>query len=119
MDDNNLKMCGTIHSHPTFASFLSSVDLHNHYLIQKCNPNAIAIVYSDLYDEAKIFQLTKLGMETIEKCSLNLLEHHKHETDANKLYKSVSLDVQYTTGHGKLSDLRNKTQINEAEQSKA
>ena len=70
----------------TFYYFLSSVDVHNHYLVQKVNPNAIAIVYSDKYNKAKIYQLTYIGMKTIEACISNPSEHHRHEIEEEHLY---------------------------------
>ena len=116
MNDNNLKICGTIHTHPKFECFLSSVDLHNHFLVQKTNPNAIAIVYSDMFNEAKIFHLTELGMNTIQKCTRHPSEHHSHEIDASKLYTSVALDLKYIEGYGQFTDLREKDKSNEPDE---
>ena len=39
-------MLGWIHTHPDYNAFLSSVDLHNHYLYQCMMAESIAIVVS-------------------------------------------------------------------------
>jgi len=45
---NNMIVLGWIHTHPEYACFLSSIDLHTQYSYQKLLPEAIAIVYSGL-----------------------------------------------------------------------
>ena len=40
-------MLGWIHTHPDYNAFLSSVDLHNHYLYQCMMAESIAIVVSE------------------------------------------------------------------------
>ena len=48
LDKNpELLMLGWIHTHPDYNAFLSSVDLHNHYLYQCMMPESIAIVVSE------------------------------------------------------------------------
>ena len=39
-------MLGWVHTHPDYNAFLSSVDMHNHYLYQCMMPESIAIVVS-------------------------------------------------------------------------
>jgi len=51
-------MLGWIHTHPDYNAFLSSVDLHNHYLYQCMMAESIAIVVSERVQ----FQ-TSLGQE--------------------------------------------------------
>ena len=46
MEDRKLTILGFIHTHPTFSAFLSSIDLHMAFQIQKDIPGAIAIVVS-------------------------------------------------------------------------
>ena len=39
-------MLGWVHTHPDYNAFLSSVDMHNHYLYQCMMPESVAIVVS-------------------------------------------------------------------------
>ena len=70
-----LRQLGTIHSHPNFQSFMSSIDLHMHASIQRYEPSAVAIVYSPLYETQPFFSLTDLGLGIVLSCP---------ETDHNK-----------------------------------
>ena len=48
-------MLGWIHTHPDYNAFLSSVDLHNHYLYQCMMAESIAIVVSERVQFRTIF----------------------------------------------------------------
>ena len=54
---------GTIHTHPgILRSFMSSVDLHMHTIIQKDISSAIALVHSPKYNTTPAFSMTEYGL---------------------------------------------------------
>ena len=65
VERNRLNM-GTIHTHPgILQSFMSSVDLHNHALIQKDLNSAIAFVHSPRDRTTPAYSLTDFGLGTL------------------------------------------------------
>ena len=70
--DNELEMIGWYHTHPSYESFLSSLDVHVQYRMQATNSNFFAGVYSGLNAELKHFKLNRNGMETVERWNCKL-----------------------------------------------
>ena len=52
----NLKLFGTIHTHPGFSSKPSSVDLHQQHEIQQEQPGAIGIIVAPERNENPIWK---------------------------------------------------------------
>ena len=73
-----MQVIGTIHTHPRFDAFLSSVDLHMHFLLQKDSPQAVAVVI-DRCNQSAGFQLTERGMDVIRNCTKDPATFHPHE----------------------------------------
>ena len=66
MLQSNRQNLGTIHTHPGhLKSFMSSVDLHMHSLIQKDCNSAIALVHSPRYSTTPSYSLTDFGLGKI------------------------------------------------------
>lgn len=85
--DQELLQFGWIHTHPKYAAFLSSVDLHTHFSYQMFLPEAIAIVWAPDYDPTYgIFSLTDEGMHEIETCQ----ERGFHKHVESNLFKNSS-----------------------------
>ena len=85
---NKLTQLGTIHTHPRFSSFLSSVDLHMHAQIQRYENSAIAIVYSPMYDTAPAYTLNDIGLGVIMSCRApNQDAGHLHSQPDDTLYQ--------------------------------
>jgi len=74
---SSLIMLGWVHTHPDYNAFLSSVDMHNHYLYQCMMPESIAIVVSPKFNEVGTFNLTETGMKTIGACKLGGFHPHQ------------------------------------------
>ena len=88
--EKQLTQLGTIHSHPNFQSFMSSVDLHMHAFIQRDENSAVAIVYSPLYETAPFFTITDLGLGVLLSCDqTDHDEGHTHEQDDATLYTAA------------------------------
>ena len=86
-----LQQLGTIHSHPNFQSFMSSIDLHMHASIQQYEPSAVAIVYSPLYETQPFFSLTDLGLGIVLSCpETNHDKGHQHTEPAETLYTTAT-----------------------------
>ncbi|KAF2764852.1 JAB1/MPN domain-containing protein [Teratosphaeria nubilosa] len=84
-DDNNLLVCGWIHTHPSQSCFLSSRDLHTSSGYQVMLPEAIAIVCAPRHmPDYGIFRLTDPpGLPHILECTKKGL-FHQH--DEQRLY---------------------------------
>ncbi|KAI8872102.1 hypothetical protein GQ42DRAFT_115712, partial [Ramicandelaber brevisporus] len=89
-------LIGWIHTHPRQPCFMSSLDLHTHFPLQKTLPEAISIVYApsapdDQYGNSNkvgIFRLTDpVGLQIIEKCT-DPREFHPH-TNEGKVFVSA------------------------------
>jgi len=74
-----LLMLGWIHTHPDYNAFLSSVDLHNHYLYQCMMVESIAIVVSPKFNETGAFILTEEGMKVIGSCQKSGFHPHQKQ----------------------------------------
>ncbi len=61
-DTLSLQIFGWIHTHPEQTCFMSSIDLHSQYNIQRLNENSIGIVVAPT-DQTQIFSLTSIGMD--------------------------------------------------------
>lgn len=74
---HDLLTLGWIHTHPTQACFLSSVDLHTQSSYQALFPEAVAVVIAprDTPNFA-FFHLSKSGFPTIQNCPLSGFHHH-------------------------------------------
>lgn len=91
-DKGSLLSLGWIHTHPTQACFLSSIDLHNHYAYQVMLPEAIAIVMAPT-DTRKhgIFHLTDpCGMGIIHACDSTGFHPHEEPLDGTPIYEHCS-----------------------------
>jgi len=103
-DKNDLIIIGWIHTHPTQNSFMSSVDLHNHYSYQLMLPESIAIVCAPKFGQTGIFSLTEpYGMQLIANCKM--VGFHPHPTDP-PIYDQSSHLVMDQTIQVNLIDLR-------------
>ena len=91
----DLKILGTIHTHPSQKAFLSSVDLHTQLSFQLRLPEAIAIVISPKYNETGFFSLTPdHGLELIANCHENGFHSHPEEPPLFTELGHVQLDQQ-------------------------
>ncbi|KAH9819375.1 AMSH-like protease sst2 [Teratosphaeria destructans] len=84
-DENNLLVCGWIHTHPSQSCFLSSRDLHTSSGYQVMLPEAIAIVCAPRHmPDYGIFRLTDPpGLPHVLECTKKGL-FHQH--DEQRLY---------------------------------
>jgi len=57
-----LTLLGTIHTHPSYDAYLSSIDMHMQYQMQRDNSVAISIVV-DKENQISAFHLTDFGMQ--------------------------------------------------------
>ncbi len=83
--EKNLITLGWIHTHPSQACFLSSVDLHTQFSYQVMLNEAVAIVMAPTDPRAKhgTFSLTSRGMKVIASCKKRGFHQH---ADPNSLY---------------------------------
>lgn len=87
--ERNLLQVGWIHTHPSYAAFMSSVDLHNHVASQKDLAEYFAIVLAPKEDpDYGIFTLTDAGLNELSNCSGGL-KFHKHHSE-EILYESAT-----------------------------
>jgi STAM-binding protein len=74
---HDLLTLGWVHTHPTQACFLSSVDLHTHCSYQSLFPEAIAVVIAPRDNpNFSFFHLSKSGFNTVQNCPLKGFHHH-------------------------------------------
>jgi proteasome lid subunit RPN8/RPN11 len=88
----DLVLVGWIHTHPAFDVFLSSVDMHNHYVYQKMLPEVIAIVCSNKFRKTGILTLTEQGMREIGSCQLRDFHPHTKDPPLFKIADHVYID---------------------------
>ena len=94
-----------IHTHPSQAAFLSLVDIHTHFLLQRILPEAISIVVAPKYNKKRFFSLTNHGLDFIANCQEDRFQFHPHLEDSPLFTElgHVELDHQ---GDGTIVDLR-------------
>ena len=88
---HDIATLGWIHTHPTQASFLSSVDLHTQCTYQSMLHESIAVVCSLMHDAPIIgfFSLTDEGMDLIKSCKGS--GFHPHESKPGQtLYRNAT-----------------------------
>ena len=59
---------GWIHTHPAHDTFLSSIDVHTQYNLQREVSGAVATVCSIKHAKTEHYQLTKRGMDIVGQC---------------------------------------------------
>ena len=104
-DENELLVLGWIHTHPTQALFLSSVDIHTQYGFQALLDEAIAVVLAPRYEPNwGVFRLKRL--DAIAKCTLT--GFHKHPLPDEELYSRLESGplLEWTDEQIQLFDLR-------------
>ncbi len=90
LQDSESNVVGWVHSHPTFDSFLSSVDLHTQHMLQREQPLAVAIVI-DKNKKARVMRISEAGMEVVSSCGHD--PHQFHEHDAS--HEEMVVDLPY------------------------
>jgi STAM-binding protein len=74
---HDLLTLGWIHTHPTQACFLSSVDLHTHCSYQSLFPEAVAVVIAPRdTPNFSFFHLSDSGFQIVQNCPLTGFHHH-------------------------------------------
>ena len=68
LQENDVVQVGWIHTHPSHSTFLSSIDVHTQYRLQRDIPEAVAIVHSHRDGQTGYFRLTERGMRDIANC---------------------------------------------------
>ena len=68
MQESESVVVGWIHSHPTLDAFLSSVDQHTHFMLQRELPLAFAIVV-DKEKKPRVMRLSPAGLEVVAACA--------------------------------------------------
>lgn len=89
-DRLDLLTLGWIHTHPTQACFLSSVDLHTHFPYQLMMAEAVAIVVAPTQSpNFGVFRLTDPpGLGIIAECPAR--GFHPHSNDQGDIYRAIS-----------------------------
>lgn len=101
MEESESVVVGWIHSHPTFSSFLSSVDQHTQHRLQKDLAQAFAIVI-DQHKQPRVMRLSPAGMEVVAKCQADPANFHEHDISN----EDMVVDLGYFIHHsGKFSKL--------------
>ena len=90
LEREHLQVKGWIHSHPTFDSFLSSVDQHQQHLFQRLDPRCIAI-NTDKEERAFYYKLTARGMQVCSECTE--AGFHEHPEPRCNLYEEADVKV--------------------------
>ncbi|KAL0221215.1 hypothetical protein RCL1_001069 [Eukaryota sp. TZLM3-RCL] len=82
IENNDLTICGWIHTHPKFDTFLSAIDLHTHLGLQLSLNESIAIVVSLLNNSTKteVYHLSAQGINEVSKCKKG--GHHEHSSNS-------------------------------------
>ncbi|GAV81284.1 JAB domain-containing protein [Cephalotus follicularis] len=92
-NEHSLLPMGWIHTHPSQACFMSSIDLHTHYSYQVMVPEAFAIVVAptDTSRSSGLFRLTDPGgMNVVKECKETGFHPHKETADGSPLYEHCS-----------------------------
>ncbi|KAG2267863.1 hypothetical protein Bca52824_062418 [Brassica carinata] len=108
-NERELYPVGWIHTHPSQACFMSSVDLHTHYSYQVMVPEAFAIVVAPT-DSSRSYGIFKLtdpgGMEILRDCSETGFHPHKEPEDGNPVYEHCSNVYKNSNLRFEIFDLR-------------
>jgi proteasome lid subunit RPN8/RPN11 len=91
-EESKLQQVGTIHTHPRFSAFLSSIDMHSQFEMQKTFHAAVSLVV-DKDNQVSAFRLTEIGMKTIEECKLDSDTFHEHPVSTDMQEDGVALEV--------------------------
>ena len=86
MQKSGVTQVGWIHTHPLYDAFLSSIDVHTQYSIQKDASQAVAIVCATKKNQIGYYRLTDMGMSAVSKCSQD--GFHQNCT-SKQLYESI------------------------------
>lgn len=68
LQDSEMVQLGWIHTHPLYDTFLSSVDVHTQYNIQRELRGAVAIVCAVRKEKTGYFRLTEKGLLEVGQC---------------------------------------------------
>ena len=68
IQNDDLILVGWIHTHPLYDVYMSSIDVHTQYTMQKDVEEAIAIVCATGKGRTGYYRLTTQGMETVSAC---------------------------------------------------
>jgi proteasome lid subunit RPN8/RPN11 len=99
-DRQGLLTLGWIHTHPSQACFLSSVDVHTQFGFQALLKEAVAIVLAPSQSPAwGAFRLTDL--DVIAQCPRR--GFHCHDRPDGQIYRSVAHDITWISS-GKIED---------------
>lgn len=88
MQESETNVVGWIHSHPTFESFLSSVDLHSQFQLQSGFKLAFAVVV-DQQKKPRVMRLSEKGMTVLADCCLDPGTFHEHPFPHDELVVDV------------------------------
>ena len=84
---------------------MSSIDLHNHAILQKDVPHSFAIVFSPLHNTQPSYRITKFGMSSLQKCpKRNEQSFHEHSM-THKLYEEAT-HLNFNDSKLRVIDLR-------------
>jgi proteasome lid subunit RPN8/RPN11 len=101
MQESESVVVGWIHSHPTFDAFLSSVDQHTHFMLQRELPLAFAIVV-DKEKKPRVMRLSPAGLEVVAACGEHGAGFHEHSLSNEEMVVDVPYFIHH---HAKLSKL--------------
>eukprot|EP00438_Fugacium_kawagutii_P002423 Skav227972 [mRNA] locus=scaffold3773:2640:8668:- [translate_table: standard] len=88
MQESETYVVGWIHSHPTFSSFLSSVDMHSQFQLQSDLAMAFAVVV-DQDRKPRVMRLSEKGMAVLAECKLDPCAFHEHPFPHEELVVDV------------------------------
>ena len=93
MEKNDLITLGAIHTHPTQAVFMSSIDVHTQLSFQMMLPEAISIVVSPRHNKSGFFSLTRdYGLNLIANCHKTGFHPHRKESPIYEEARHVEID---------------------------
>ena len=93
MEKNDLITLGAIHTHPTQAVFMSSIDLHTQLSFQMMLPEALSIVVSPRHNKSGFFSLTRdYGLNLIANCHKTGFHPHRKELPIYEEARHVQID---------------------------
>jgi len=107
LEERKLLTLGWIHTHPSQACFLSSIDLHTQFSYQVCMPEAIAIVIAptDKRCTEGCFSLTAKGLKVIGECGKSGFHSHPDSTGLYRQAMHVQVSSKLKTA---MYDLRKR-----------
>ena len=101
---DNLILVGWIHTHPIYDTFMSSIDVHTQYTIQKDVPEAFAIVCATEKGKNECYRLTQQGMKDVAECHIGgFHEGCGENTNWEAIKKPELYDIQI-----EVTDLRSE-----------